>query len=96
MALNLSTASDALKVFYLPRMQEVLNRKTILMARVQRDSSMVNADGKSYTMSINYEGNVSAGVGRAETADLPTAGNQAYKAAVVPNKYINVGVALSA
>lgn len=88
MALNLPTASDALKVFYLPQMQNTLNYATILMSRIERDSSMISADGKTYTMSINYDGNISAGIGRAEAADLPTAGNQAYKSAVIPNKYV--------
>lgn len=76
-------------------MQDILNRKTFLLSRVERDSESVSADGKSYTMSINYDGNISAGIGRAEDADLPTAGNQSYKAAVLPTKYLYSQLKLS-
>lgn len=91
MAADLTTLSSALKVWYLPTMQKLLNNSTILLSRIQRDSTTQNPDGKSFTVAIHSQRNDLAGIGIAEasgsTANLPSDGNQGVINAIVPNKY---------
>jgi hypothetical protein len=86
-ALDLSAASDVLKVFYLGPIREQLNGATILLSRIERDET-VDAGGTTFTVPLHTSRNVAAGVGRAESGTLPTAGQQGYSKAIVPNKYI--------
>jgi hypothetical protein len=87
MSANLSTLDAALKVWYLPTMQKLLNNSTILLSRIQKDSSTQNPDGKSFTVAIHSQRNDLAGIGIAELGDLPEDGNQGVINAIVPNKY---------
>jgi hypothetical protein len=87
MALDLTAASNVLKVFYLGPIREQLNTATILLARIERDES-VDASGTSFTVPLHISRNVASGVGRPENGVLPTAGNQGYGKAVIPNKYV--------
>jgi hypothetical protein len=88
MAMNLSAASDVLKVFYLPPVREMLNNATILLSRIEKDSSTQDVSGTSFTVPLHKSRNEAAGVGRGDGGALPTAGQQGYAKAVVPNKYV--------
>lgn len=86
--LDLSAATNVLKTFYLPPVREMLNNSTILLSRIEKDSSTQDVTGTSFTVPLHTSRNEAAGVGRAENGTLPTAGAQGYSKAVVPNKYI--------
>lgn len=86
--LDISTAANVLKVFYLPPVREMLNNATILLSRIEKDSSTQDVTGKSFTVPLHTSRNEAAGVGRADGGTLPTAGVQGYDNAIVPNKYI--------
>lgn len=91
MAADLSTYDKALRIFYLPTMQKLLNESTILLNRIKKDSSTQNVDGKSFTVAIHAKQNDLAGVGIADGGATPAAGNQEIINAIVPNKYIYAG-----
>jgi len=86
--MDLTAASNVLKVFYLPPMREMLNQSTVLLSRIDRDDSTQDVSGTSFTVPIHMGRNEAAGVGRAENGQLPTAGNQQYSKAIIPNKYL--------
>ena len=88
MAMDLSAASNVLKTFYLPPVREILNNATILLSRLDRDETTQSVDGTSFTVPLHTGRNSASGVGVSENGTLPTAGNQGYSKAVVPNKYI--------
>lgn len=85
---SLSTGSDALKTFYLPRMQHLLNNQSVLWMRLDKGSGVLNADGKSFTLGLHTGRNANAGVGVAESGTIPAADYQKYNSSIVPNKYI--------
>lgn len=87
MAFNLSNASNVLKVFYKGPIREQLNNATVLLSEIEREESY-QVQGKSFTVPLRTGRNLSAGAGRADGGTLPTAGQQAYNVAIVPNKYI--------
>jgi hypothetical protein len=86
MALSLTTAANVLKNFYLPKIQEQLNQKSVLYDRLKKYQETV--DGKNYTYALHTSRNVSAGTGMAEGGAFPTAGNQGYTSALVPEQQI--------
>jgi len=88
MAFDLSAASSVLKTFYLPPVREMLNNSTVLLSRLDKDSSTQDVTGTSFTVPLHKSRNTGAGIGIAENGTLPTAGNQGYGTAVVPNKYV--------
>jgi len=94
MALDLSAASNILKTRYIGPIREQLNGSTILLSRIARDGSYVDVSGKSFTVPQHTGRNKSAGHGRADGGTLPTAGQQSYAVAVVPNKYRLTGTTL--
>jgi hypothetical protein len=95
MAATLQTLDQALKVWYLPTMQKLLNNATILMSRLQKDSSTQNPDGKTFTVAIHSKRNDLAGIGIPELGDLPEDGSQGVINAIVPNKYIYSKIKIS-
>lgn len=86
MAFNLSAAGNVLKTRYLGPIREQLNNKTILMNKINRKDQMIS--GKNFTIPLHSSRNASAGVGRDDGGTLPTAGQQGYETAVVPNAYL--------
>ncbi len=86
--MDLTTADKILKVLYLPPIREMLNNSTVLLSRIEKDSSTQQVSGKDFTIPLHKSRNEAAGVGRGEDIDLPTAGQQGYTTAIVPNKYI--------
>jgi hypothetical protein len=88
MGLDLTAADKILKVLYLPPVREMLNNATILLNRLEKDTSTQVVGGKTFTVPLHVSRNEAAGVGRAESGTLPTAGQQGYTQAIVPNKYL--------
>src|SRR5687767_8942643 len=86
MAFDLSAAGNVLKTRYLGPIRDQLNNKTILMNKINRKDQMIS--GKNFTIPLHTARNASAGVGRADGGTLPTAGQQGYETAVVPNAYL--------
>lgn len=88
MAFDLSAAANILKVRYLPPIREQLNQATVLLSRIAREDNAVNVSGKSFTVPLHTTRNTSAGAGRSDGGALPTAGQQGYGVAVIPNAYV--------
>jgi hypothetical protein len=84
--IDLSTADKILKVLYLPPVRELLNNSTVLLSRIEKQVQQVG--GKSFTIPLHKSRNQAAGIGRAEAGTLPTAGQQGYTEAILPNKYV--------
>lgn len=76
-----------LKVRYIGPIRDQLNNATVLMSRIARDDNASNVSGKSFTVPLHTARNVAAGVGRDDGGTLPTAGQQGYEVAVIPNSY---------
>jgi len=74
MAQNLSNFDEALKIDYLPVVQEQLNHATVLLDKIQRNERDVS--GKQWQLTAHYGRN--SGVGAGSETGLPTAGNQSY------------------
>lgn len=87
MAFDLSAASNILKTRYIGPIREQLNNSTILLSRIGREDNAVSVSGKSFTVPLHTGRNLSAGQGRSDGGTLPTAGQQSYEVAVIPNKY---------
>ena len=85
MAFDLSNAANILKTRYLGPIREQLNNATVLLNRIQRDTESVS--GKSFTVPLHTGRNNASGIGRADGGVLPTAGQQDYHVAVIPNAY---------
>lgn len=88
MAFDLSAADNILKTRYIGPIREQLNGATILMSRIARDEGSLNVSGKSFTVPLHTSRNSSAGIGTSDGGALPTAGQQGYNVAVVPNAYL--------
>ena len=87
MSFDLTAAANILKVRYLGPIREQLNNSTILLKRLQREGGYVDVSGKTFTVPLHTTRNSSAGSGRADMGALPTAGQQGYAVAVIPNAY---------
>lgn len=88
MGLSLTTGSAILKTFYLPPLQRLFNKQTILWDRVERNTKW-NPEGKNFTLGLHYGRHAQAGSGRTGTgATLPAKSNQSYQNATVPAAYI--------
>jgi hypothetical protein len=90
-----STGDSALKVFYLPKMQDLLNQMSVLWMRLDKGSGVLNADGKSFTLGLHVGRNANAGIGVAENAAIPAADYQKTTTSIVPNKYIYTPIQVS-
>jgi len=87
MAFDLSAASNILKTRYLGPIREQLNNSTILLSRIGREDNAISVSGKTFTVPLHTSRNTSAGTGRIDGGTLPTAGQQGYDVAVIPNVY---------
>lgn len=76
--LDLAGASELLKEFYLPPIRETLNRKTVLLQRLERNTE--DFAGKRGYMPLHISRNEGVGA-RAERQTLPRAGSQGYDTA---------------
>ena len=84
MGTTLTTIADILKTQYAPVVGEMINHATPILDRIGKDYD--STQGKDFTIPLHYGRNEGIGA-RAEGAALPTAGNQAYKASIVPMRY---------
>lgn len=80
----LSTWSEALKVFYLPEINQTLNNDTVLKKKLEINEKDVA--GKTITLQHHY-GRNSAVFSIDDGEVFADAGNQAFKTSVVPMKY---------
>lgn len=85
---SLSTGSEALKTYYLPRMQKLLNQQSVLWMRLDKKAGVYNVEGKSYTLGLQTGRNNQAGIGVDENGTIPAADHQKYNNSVVPEKYV--------
>ena len=85
--MNLTTAANVLKTFYLPPLRRLLNNQTIFWNRLERNENF-NVEGKNFTVPLHVSRHTQAGAGRAEEGTLPSKDSQGYNQAVVPAKYI--------
>lgn len=81
---NLTTWAEVLKTFYLPAIQDQLNRDTILSDMI--DVNEEDVSGKNATIECHYGRNTGTGA-RADGGTLPTATYQKFKTCTVPMKY---------
>jgi hypothetical protein len=84
MGQTLTNFADALKHFYTPVIREQLVNNNILWKKVTRDSDSMVGDEVYMTLHTGRNEGIGA---RAELADLPTAGQQAYKQIHFPLRY---------
>ena len=85
MATNLSTLSNILKEYYLGPVSEQLNNEVLLLSRLE--SKTEDLVGRRAYVPLHW--GRSGGVGaRAESAALPSAGNQQYEKALYDLKYL--------
>ena len=80
----LSNYDEALKIFYLPAIQEQLNHGTILSDLI--DTNEEDVSGKSITINCHYGRTKGTGA-RKDGGQLPEADYQKFKTCVVPTKY---------
>lgn len=92
MATTLSSLDAILKNQYLGPVREQINSKIELLKRLETDRESVA--GKNFTIPLHYGRNEGIGA-TGDGGDLPTAGNQSYKEAIVPQKYIYGRIQLS-
>ena len=92
---NLSTGAEALKVFYAPKMNVLINRQSVLWMRLDKNAGTLNADGKSFTLGLHTGGNNQAAVGVSESGTIPDADYQKFNTTVVPLKYVYTPIQLS-
>ncbi len=85
MAFSTTTADAILKTRYLGPIRDQINNATILFSKIMKQDAIA-VSGKNFTVPLHTARNEAAGVGRAESGTLPTAGQQAYDTAVVPVK----------
>lgn len=93
MALSITTASSILKTVYLPPVRELLDNSTVLLKYLEKE--IQDVEGTNFTIPLHTSRNEAAGIGAAENATLPTAGQQAYTQAIVPAKYLYSRISVS-
>ena len=84
MGATLTTLADIIKTQYAPVVGEMINHSTPILDRIGKDYDSVQ--GKDFTIPLHYGRNEGIGA-RGEGSALPTAGNQSYKASVLPMRY---------
>ena len=87
-SLDLSAASNVLKVRYIGPIREQINQKIVLLSRLEKEEGFIDVSGKTFTVPIHTGRNVSAGSARGDGGTLPTAGVQQYQTAIIPNSYV--------
>ena len=82
---DLSNYSEVLKTFYLPAIQDQLNRDNFLAAKIETNEEDVS--GKDATIECRYGRSGGTGA-RADYGTLPTPDYQKFKTMTVPTKKV--------
>ena len=77
----------ALKELYAPAMNELPNKKRVLLSRLQRDGTKRSLVGRRFLEPINIRGSQGLGA-RAATGSTPTSGAQTIIEALIPPVYL--------
>lgn len=77
----------ALKELYAPSMNELPNKKRVLLSRLNRDASRRSMVGRRFLEPINIRGSQGLGA-RAATGATPTSGSQTIIEALIPPVYL--------
>lgn len=81
---DLSNYSEVLKTFYLPAIQDQLNRENFLSAKIEVNEEDIS--GKNATIDCRYGRSGGTGA-RGDYGTLPTPDHQKFKTMTVPTKY---------
>ena len=77
MPATVTNMTNALKEFYLPRLQSTIPTDRILMTRIEKDTSKTDISGKYAAVPVNIRPTQAIGA-RGDNETLPTAQNQTY------------------